>query len=81
MPSDVRKIDPNLNLGLHELANSGEEHGSFSFQLQFAKQQIEDILSNFDDLVRNTVEKAPVPQCERKGSGFVCQSRSMRSAE
>jgi hypothetical protein len=54
----VRKIDPNL--GLHELANSSEGRGSFSFQLQFAKQQIEDILDNFNDLVRNTVDTAPV---------------------
>ncbi|MDZ4801716.1 MAG: hypothetical protein SGI92_26465 [Bryobacteraceae bacterium] len=60
MPNDVRKIDPNLNLGLHELASSGEGRGSFSFQLQFAKQQIEDILLNLDSLVKNTLDKAPV---------------------
>src|SRR4051812_41220480 len=60
MANDVRRIDPILNLGLHELANSEEGRGSFRFQLQFAKQQIEDILLNLESLVRNTIDKAPV---------------------
>lgn len=60
MASDVRKIDPSLSLGLHELAATGEGRGSFRFQLQFAKQQIEDILWNLDSLVKNTIDKAPV---------------------
>jgi hypothetical protein len=63
MPSEVRKIDPNLHLGLHELANSGEERsrpdGSFRFQLKFAKEQTEDILWNLDNLAKNTTDKAP----------------------
>jgi len=63
MPSKVRKIDPNLHLGLHELANSGEGRarpdGLFRFQLKFAKEQTEDILSNLDNLIKNTIDKAP----------------------
>jgi hypothetical protein len=59
MPSEVRKIDPSLRLGLHELANSVEGRGSFSFQLAFAKQQTEDILRNLDSLVKNTTDNAP----------------------
>jgi hypothetical protein len=51
----VSTIDPSLDLGLHELANSG----SFRFQLQNAEAQTKDILSNLDDLVENTIEKAP----------------------
>lgn len=58
MQSGIRKVDPNL--GLHELASSGGGLDSFRFQLEFAKQQIEDILLNLDDLVRNTIDKAPV---------------------
>ena len=64
MPSEVRKIDPNHRLGLHELAKSGEgcsrPDGSFRFQLKFAKEQTEDILLNLDNLVKNTIDKAPV---------------------
>jgi len=62
MQEKVRKIDPSLGLGLHELANSGVE-GSLGFQLRFAKQQIEYILRNLDNLVDNTIRKAPM----RKG--------------
>jgi hypothetical protein len=36
-----------------------ERRGLFSFQLQFARRQIEDILSNLDSLVQNTIDKAP----------------------
>jgi hypothetical protein len=64
MPSEVRKIHPNLHLGLHELANSGEGRGrpdgSFRFQLKFAKEQTEDILLNLGNLVKNTIDEAPV---------------------
>src|SRR5713101_7503536 len=64
MRSKVRTIDPSLDLGLHELANSGEGRarpdGSFRFQLKFAKEQTEDILLNLDNLVKNTIDKAPV---------------------
>jgi hypothetical protein len=64
MSSEVRKIDPNLHLGLHELANCGEglarPAGSFRFQLKFAKEQTEDILLNLDSLVENTRRKAPM---------------------
>jgi hypothetical protein len=56
VPVNMRKIDPSLNLGLHELANSG----SYSFQLAFAKEQAEDILTNLKRLVDNTLEKAPM---------------------
>jgi len=59
MPSEVRKINPKLHLGLHELANAGEGRDSFRFQLAFAKEQTEDILSNLDNLVKNTTDKAP----------------------
>src|SRR5580698_6482419 len=51
---ELRKIAPNL--GLHELGNSRD----FCFQLQFAKEQTEDILFNLDNLVKNTVDKAPM---------------------
>ncbi len=59
MMGHVCKIDRNLNLGLHELARPAEGRGSFSFRRKFAKQQIEDVLLNFDDLVRNTIDKGP----------------------
>jgi hypothetical protein len=59
MPSNIRKIDPILKLGLQEISKPGEGRGSFSFQLQYAKQQIEDILLNLDELVENTIDKAP----------------------
>ncbi len=59
MASKVRKIDPNLRLGLHELANSRKGRDSFRFQLAFAKEQTKDILSNLDNLVKNTINKAP----------------------
>ena len=63
MPSKVRKIGPSRGLGLHELANSGEGRarpdGSFRFQLKFAKEQTEDILLKLDNLVKNTIHKAP----------------------
>lgn len=49
-----RTIDPSL--GLHDLAT----RGSFRFQLGYAKEQTEDILSNLDDLVRNTIKNAPM---------------------
>jgi hypothetical protein len=51
---EVRKIAPNL--GLHELGNSRD----FCFQLRFAKEQTEDILLNLDNLVKNTIDKAPM---------------------
>jgi hypothetical protein len=60
MPSRVCKIDPKLNLGLHELANRGEGRDSYSFQLAFAKEQAEDILKNLENLVDNTNSKAPM---------------------
>lgn len=60
MPSEVRKIDPSHHLGLHELANPGEGRGSFRFQLAFAKEQTEDILGNLDNLVEDTIRKAPM---------------------
>lgn len=63
MRGECRKIDPNLHLGLQELANSGEGRGSFRFQLAFAMEQAEDILGNLDSLVKNTIDKAPI----RKG--------------
>src|SRR5438552_10015057 len=56
MRGKVCTINPSL--GLHVLANSGR--GSFRFQLKYAKQQTEDILSNLDDLVKNTIENAPM---------------------
>jgi hypothetical protein len=59
MQRKVSTIDPKLNLGLHELANS-EAESSFRFQLRYAKQQIKDILENLDNLVNNTITKAPV---------------------
>ncbi len=59
MRGKVCTIDPSLDLGLHELASSREERGSFRFQLKYAKAQTEDILSNLDDLVKNTIENAP----------------------
>ena len=49
-----RTIDPSL--GLHLLAR----RGSFRFQLGYAKEQTEEILSNLDDLVRNTTKTAPM---------------------
>lgn len=60
MSSEVRKIDPNLHLGLHELASTGEKRDSFRFQLAFAKEQTEDILRNLENLIENTRCKAPV---------------------
>jgi hypothetical protein len=57
---EVRKIDPDLHLGLHELSNPGEGRGSFSFQLAFAKEQAEDILRNLDNFVKNTKCRAPM---------------------
>jgi hypothetical protein len=57
MRGTVRKIDPGLDLGLHELGNAGE---GFSFQLSFAKEQTEDILGNLHNLVKNTINKAPM---------------------
>jgi hypothetical protein len=54
---EVRKIDPSLQLGLHELANP---RGSFRFQLEFAKEQSEDILLNLENLIKNTIDKAPI---------------------
>jgi hypothetical protein len=60
MRGKVRTIDPSLDLGLHELANSGEERGSFRFQLKYAKAQTEDILSNLDDLIESTRKAAPM---------------------
>jgi hypothetical protein len=59
MPREVRKIDTGLRMGLHELAKSRDGRGSFNFQLEFAHQQIEDILRNLDDLVKNTTDNAP----------------------
>lgn len=56
MRGDICKIDPNLNLGLHELGY----RGSFRFQLRFAKRQTEDILLNLDKLVEHTIDKCPV---------------------
>ena len=60
MPNIVRKIDPGLNLGLHELSKPRDGRGRFSFQLEFAEDQIEDILSNLGNLVQNTRAKAPM---------------------
>lgn len=59
MHNNVRTIDPSLDLGLHELANSAEGRNSFRFQLAFAKKQTKDILSNLDNLAKNTNNKAP----------------------
>jgi hypothetical protein len=59
MQDKIRTIDPRQNLGLHELANSGGERDSFRFQLAAAKEQTENILSNLDNLVENTRDKAP----------------------
>ncbi len=50
MRSEVHMIDPKL--GLHELANS--------FQLRSARHQAEELLSNLDNLVENTINKAPM---------------------
>jgi hypothetical protein len=58
MPRRARKIDHNL--GLHELANS--------FQLRSAKHQAEEILSNLDNLVKNTSKKAPMRSKDFFGS-------------
>ena len=60
MSPSILKIDPNLNLGLHELANTGEGCGTFRFRLRYAERQIEDILLNLDNLVQNTIDKAPM---------------------
>jgi hypothetical protein len=57
---EVRTIDRRPNMGLHEHGNPEKEHDSFGFQLAFAKQQTEDILKNLDNLVKNTIEKAPM---------------------
>jgi hypothetical protein len=49
------------NMGLHELANSGEwACDTFRFQLKFAKEQTEAIRWNLDNLVKNTIENAPM---------------------
>ena len=72
MQRKVSKIDPKLNLGLHELANS-EAESSFRFQLRYAKQQIKDILDNLDNLVENTIKKSPV---RPKQKGFKLCRRS-----
>jgi hypothetical protein len=56
MRGKVCTINPSLNLGLHKLANSGQ----FRFQLTYAKEQAEDILSNLNDLVENTKKAAPM---------------------
>jgi hypothetical protein len=56
----IRAIDPALNLGLHELANSGERAEPFRFQLAFAKDQAEDILQNLTGLVEGTERRAPI---------------------
>ncbi len=64
MQRNVSKIDPKLNLGLHELGNPREK-GSFKFQLGNAKQQIKDILENFDSLIENTRTKAPVRDAKK----------------
>jgi hypothetical protein len=75
MASKVRKIDPK---GLHELANS--EHGqarpdgSFGFQLEFAKEQAKDILLNLPNLVKNTIDKAPM----REGDFHVNRTTSLQ---
>jgi len=64
MRGEVRKIDPTLGLGLHELANSGKGRcrpdSLFSFQLEFAMTQANDILDKLGNLVENTIKKAPV---------------------
>ncbi len=58
--SEVRKIDPSLHLGLHELGNSGcRADSKFRFQLKFAECQIRDILLNLNSLVENTKDSAP----------------------
>jgi hypothetical protein len=56
MRGKVCTIKPSLQLGLHKLANSGQ----FRFQLTYAKEQAEDILSNLNDLVKNTKNAAPM---------------------
>ena len=43
----IRKIDPNS--GLHDLTA-----GEFAFQLRYMKDQCEQILACFDDLLRNS---------------------------
>ena len=60
MARNIRKIDPNLNMGMHELANTRDGPDSFSFQLTYSKDQIEDSLANLDNLVKNTILKAPI---------------------
>jgi hypothetical protein len=57
MPNKGYKIDPKL--GLHELANSRMGGDLFNFQLSRAEEQTEYILSNLDNLVKNTITKAP----------------------
>jgi hypothetical protein len=59
MPSRLRKIDRSRGMGLHELGNAGTDRDAFRFQLKYAKEQIEDILWSLDDLVKNTIDKAP----------------------
>jgi osmotically-inducible protein OsmY len=56
VPKTVRKIDPNLHRGQRERANSGE--GSGFFRLQFAKQQVEDIRLNPDNLDQKAITRA-----------------------
>jgi hypothetical protein len=56
MRGKVCTINPSLDLGLHKLANSGQ----FRFQLKYAKEQADDILSNLNDLVENTRKAAPM---------------------
>jgi hypothetical protein len=54
VPKKGNKINPNL--GLHELATSGEGY----FQLGPAKQRTEYIRSSLTNLVKNTIERAPM---------------------
>jgi len=58
MRSEVHMIDPKL--GLHELANS--------FQLRSARHQAEELLSNLDNLVENTINKA---RCVPRTSAWI----------
>jgi len=52
------RLNIDIRLGLHELANQ-EGRDAFSFQLRYAKQQTERILLSLDNLIKNTIEKAP----------------------
>jgi hypothetical protein len=60
MHNKIRTIVPGRGLGLHELTNASTQCDSFRFQLAFAKEQTENILSNLDELVENTKNKAPL---------------------